>query len=139
MNEHRRLTDGYQPDFDIDYKFGRQGEIQVSTYLQWIANGDARAEVKTKRRVDGLFYFETHCDNGRSGTMSPSGILTTTAVVVFFELGDTGIGAHFPTRHVRRALELNYGKTLECVTGNNPTIGRLLSFEHVIAAANRPS
>jgi hypothetical protein len=68
-----------EPRFDLDYAYGRQGELQIGEFLEWIANGNGQVEVKRKRFLDLDFYVETHCDKGRKGNYQPSGISVTTA------------------------------------------------------------
>jgi len=76
-----------EPRFDIDFAYGRQGELQIGDFLQWVANGDARVEVKRKRYLDHKLYVETACDRGRTGCFEPSGITVTTAEVWVFCIG----------------------------------------------------
>lgn len=79
-----------EPRFDLDLEYGKQAELQFAEFLDWIADGNGRVEVKHKGYLDHRLYVETHCDKGRTGTFSPSGINDTTAHLWVFVIDDTG-------------------------------------------------
>lgn len=61
---------GWNPRFDLDLKFGQQGE----RWLLWLAQPNAKVEVKTERdtwRDTGNLCFEYECRG------KPSGVATT--------------------------------------------------------------
>ena len=68
-----------EPRFDLDLDYGKQAELQLGEYLDWIAAGNGRVEVKHKRLPDLDFYVETENDPGAAGQYQPSGISITTA------------------------------------------------------------
>ena len=37
---------GYEPRFDLDLQYGKQGELQIEEFLKWIATGNGRVEIK---------------------------------------------------------------------------------------------
>jgi len=121
-------TSKAEPRFDIDLKYGRQGELQIGEFLEWIANGDGRVEVKRKRYLDHRIYVETHCDKGRTGDFRPSGINATTALLWVFVLGDTGIHISIPTDLLREALLEPSSRDKAELDGSCPTRGKLVDF-----------
>jgi hypothetical protein len=64
-----------EPRWDIDVAYGRQGELLIGNYLEWVASGNARIEVKRKRYLDLNVYVETHCDKGRRGVVQAGNVL----------------------------------------------------------------
>jgi len=117
-----------EPRFDLDATYGGQGELQIADYLDWIARGNGRVEVKRKRILDLFFYVETHCDKGRRGVYEPSGILGTTAAVWAFVIGDTGIAVLVPTDLLKASLGHPSVRDKEEKDGQCPTRGRLVNL-----------
>lgn len=117
-----------EPRFDLDLPYGKQGELQISEFLDWIATGNGRVEVKRKRYLDHRLYVETHCDKGRTGTYRPSGITTTTAHVWVFVIGDTGIHVAIPIDLLRFMLSDPSSRPREERDGDCPTRGMLIDF-----------
>lgn len=117
-----------EPRFDIDLKYGRQGELQIGDYLHWIAAGDGRVEVKTKRILDWYFYVETHCDKGSRGAYEPSGILVTTAEAWAINIGDSGISMICPTDLIRMMVDDPTSKDKAETNGSCPTRGKLINL-----------
>jgi hypothetical protein len=66
------MGDGYQPDFDIDYRRGLVGENLVGSFLESVAG--STVEVKTDYRAHdtGNLYIETYQEIG--GDWVPSGL-----------------------------------------------------------------
>ena len=117
-----------EPRFDIDLQYGKQGELQIGEYLHWIATGNGRVEVKTKRQLDWYFYVETHCDKGRRGIYQPSGILITTAEAWAINIGDSGIALICPTDLIRLMVDDPTSRAKEEVDGACPTRGKLINL-----------
>lgn len=117
-----------EPRFDLDLKYGRQGELQIADFLEWIANGDGRVEVKRKRYLDHKIYVETHCDKGRTGVYEPSGINATTALLWTFVFDDTGIHVAIPTELLKEAIDDASSVDKEERDGSCPTRGKLVDF-----------
>jgi hypothetical protein len=117
-----------EPRFDIDLAYGRQGELQISDYLTWLAEGNGRIEVKRKRYIDLNFYVEMQCDKGRTGVYLPSGISITTAEAWAFPIADTGIAVIIPTNELRSMLEDPSTYDREERDGSCPTRGKLVNL-----------
>jgi len=117
-----------EPRFDLDLPYGKQGELQLADFLNRIADGNGRVEVKHKRYLDHKLYIETHCDKGRSGVFQPSGINVTTAHVWAFVIGDSGIHVAIPTDLLRCMAADTSSRFVEEFDGNCPTRGVLIDF-----------
>ena len=126
-----------EPRFDIDFKYGRQGELLVAEYLDWIAAGNGRVEVKRKRYLDMNFYVEQECDKGRTGTYTPSGINVTDADMWVYVIGNTGIALCIPTPVLREAIKHGYPK--EAQEGSCPTKGTLVHMGAILQAGRLSS
>jgi len=83
------MGEGYQPDFDLDYRRGLVGENLVGSFLESV--GGSTVEVKTDYRAwkTGNFYIETHQEIG--GAWVPSGLNISKATFYCFA-GPTGSG-----------------------------------------------
>lgn len=127
------LTDGYEPRFDIDYEYGRQGEMVLDSYIDALKAGQARSEVKRKRLTDLHFYFEQAQNPRRSGFWKPSGIEKTSAEVIAFGIGDSDVFVLFPVEGIRRAISAGLGIDKTTDRGDNPTSGRLLTLGPLVA------
>lgn len=117
-----------EPRFDIDYAYGRQGELLIGDFLKAIASGNGRVEVKRKRYLDLDFYVETHCDKGRSGTFLPSGISVTHADMWAFVIGDTNVTVLIPTDELRAMLDDPSTRPKSEDNGSCPTRGKLVNL-----------
>ena len=99
------MADKPEPRFDRDYTYGRQGELQINEFLDWIAAGNGQVETKRKRYLDLCFYVETDQKKPGAECWQPSGISVTTAACWAFVIGDTGISVLFPTDELRAMLD----------------------------------
>lgn len=117
-----------EPRFDLDCSYGKQGELQIAEFLDWIARGNGRVEVKRKRLLDLEFYVETACDKGRRGNYTPSGINVTTAHAWAFVIADTGIAIIVPTEVLREMLDDPSARDRAERDGSCPTKGRLINL-----------
>jgi hypothetical protein len=121
-----------QPHWDIDYAYGRQGELLVGGLLEGIRTGSLRTEVKRKRVRDLWFYVETeHNPFGRG--WEPSGIGRSTADYYAFVVDRTDAVVLVPTARIRRAIALGLGDAKECRDGTCPTRGRLIHLNTLLA------
>jgi len=120
--------DRSEPRFDLDLPYGKQAELQIGEFLDWIADGNGQVEVKHKRYLDHKLYVETHCDKGRTGTYRPSGISVTTAHCWVFVIGDTGVHVAIPTDLLRLMLTDPSSRYREERDGSCPTRGMLVDF-----------
>lgn len=82
-------AEGYQPDFDIDYRRGLVGEDLVGSFLESVAG--STIEVKTDYRAHdtGNFYIETY--QSINNEWVPSGLNISKADFYSFA-GPTGVG-----------------------------------------------
>ena len=139
MQQNRSLepTGKAEPKFDIDFKYGRQGELQVEDFLSWIANGNGRVEVKRKRYLDSRFYVEQECDKGRTGEYGMSGINVSDADMWAFAIADTGIIVALPAPLLRKAMQHFASYQTQSKDGSCPTKGTMVSFESMLDAARQ--
>lgn len=117
-----------EPRFDLDYAYGRQGELLVGDYLAQLANGQSQIEVKRKSYVDANFYVETECDKGRTGTFHPSGLSTSEAETWAFVIADTRIVLLVPCELLRKAVAHKSAIRKEEKDGSCPTHGFLINI-----------
>lgn len=120
--------DRNEPRFDLDLPYGKQAELQIAEFLDWIADGNGRVEVKHKRYLDHVLYIETHCDKGRRGVWQPSGINVTTAAMWVFVIGETGCHVAIPTDLLRLMVADSSSRPSQETDGNCPTRGVLVDF-----------
>lgn len=128
MGQRDSSPDRNEPRFDLDVTYGKQGELQIGEFLDWVANGDGRVEVKRKRYLDHKIYVETHADKGAQGIFEPSGILVTTAACWCVVIDDTGIHITIPTPLLRAALDDPSSRPATQQRGSCPTRGMLVDF-----------
>ena len=119
-----------EPRFDLDYTYGRQGELLIKDILEQLAAGDARIETKRPRNPDPMFYVETHQNAWGLGEWKPSGIQTTESEYHAIVLGDTGNVVMVPTRTLRAAARRAH--TARCERGDNPTEGVLVDLRDAL-------
>lgn len=128
-----RFAKGYEPRFDIDYEYGRQGELWIDSVADALKT--ERAEVKTDGRCQqtGNLYVEFECR--RRDGWHRSGLATTEADVWVFVIGDTGIAIVIKTEVLKAICRplLKQGKVAEERDGSHPTKGVLLPLSHLIA------
>jgi len=128
VGQSSRVTGKAEPRFDIDYAYGRQGELLIGEFLEWIARGNGEVEVKRKRYLDFECYIETHCDYGGRGVYVPSGISITTAKAWAIVIGDTEISIIVPTEQLRSMLDDPSAKDRAGMHGSCPTRGKLINL-----------
>lgn len=116
-------------DWDIDLRFGLQGEETVSALLQ-----DPTIEVKTDRRwiETGNVYIETWCWSHNNHNWYPGGILGTKAKYWAFNLEGTIL--ILETEKVKRACEL-YGRPSKCAIPPNYSHGFLVRATELLNIA----
>lgn len=128
MTAAQRRHDGYQPNFDIDMKFGAQGELFVARIIDSLGLGSV--EVKTDARYldTGNVYVEYTCQ--RRGVWHPSGIITTKADFWAFVLGMDTFCFFIATDTLRRAARDKFvTNKRELTRGSHPTKGVILPVE----------
>lgn len=126
-----RLSDGYQPRFDIDFRVGRQGEEYVRAIVSGFDNGTTEVKTDARALKTGNVYVEHAC-LWRDGQWHHSGIITTEATYWAFVLGEVGaqVVVAAPVASVRALHDraLAAGRLAECSRGANPTKGVLVSL-----------
>lgn len=133
MSNTDRRGDDYSPDFDVDYEYGRQGELFVTSIRK--AMQEDRVEVKRdgKFAETGNLYVEFACKK-RSG-WQPSGIATTGAEAWTFVLGDSQVALTLSTEMLKDVCRIAYrqGRVAEETDGSHPTKGVLLKVSTLMA------
>lgn len=117
----------FEPRWDRDLAYGKQGELLVGEYLDWVAAGNGRVEVKRKRNPDMNFYVEHEHDPGRRGHYCPSGISVTTADAWAFLIADTGVAIIIPTALLKDGWARST-RVKEERDGSCPTRGHLVNL-----------
>jgi hypothetical protein len=130
MTAASRLADGYQPDFDLDLEYGRQGELFASRAIDAINSGQS-VEIKTDDETarTGNVYIELECFV--SGQWVGSGVNTKAFLWAHVIVG--GVVVFALKEHVR-TVAMTYGKPGECKRGSHPTRGRLIPVPQFVAA-----
>ena len=121
-----------EPRWDRDLAYGKQGELLIENYLEWIARGNGRVETKRKRRPDLWFYVETYCDKGATGHPEPSGINITKAEAWAYVIGNTDIALIIPTETLRKACEQEVAQQKQERNGSCPTQGVLVHLNTIL-------
>jgi len=125
--------EGDEPEFDIDYEYGRQGELFVTSIRK--AMQEDRVEVKRDGRFadTGNLYVEFACRK-RAG-WAPSGIAVSTAEAWSFVLGDSEVALTLSTDLLKDVCRMAYrqGRVAEQTNGSHPTKGVLLKVSHLMA------
>lgn len=85
-------------------------------------------------RLDSYFYVETHQSPRTRDEYKPSGINTTRAAYWAFCIADTNVIVMVPTPVVRQAAKA--ARKVSETDGDNPTKGRLTTFNEFLAAAH---
>lgn len=125
----KRLADGYEPNFDIDYEVGRQGELLVRSIQDGFRDGTV--EVKNDQRAlkgglgkppTGRVYIETMCRYGDE--FLPTGVARQDgAEFVAYVLGDELIvvAPREVWHRAARAAWRDFRR--DCIRGSHPTRG----------------
>jgi hypothetical protein len=122
---------GYHPDFDLDIERGWEAESELRAVLGELLQGGETVEVKRDDRAIGtgnLYLEYAHKPRG-SAEFIDSGLKTTKASYVGFKVGNALLLA--PTE-AWRYIGNHYGTLRECVVGDNPTKGVVVSLENVV-------
>jgi hypothetical protein len=119
-----RRKPGYQPEFDVDYKFGEQAELFIVDIIK--ALGTERVEVKHDAVFanTGNIYVEWRCLRG--GIWQKSGIAATQAEFWIFVLHNPVACVVVRTAELRLAARERYrlpSHRVTCDRGSHPTEG----------------
>lgn len=119
-----RNAEGYEPRFDLDYKFGEQAQLWVQDICKSLETDRIEVKYDAKFTETGHVYVETQCL--RRGKYRPSGISITGAEVwVFvFEAGTSCVVVATETlKAACRTLWSDKSKHAACPRGSHPTKG----------------
>lgn len=128
---------GYNPDFDLDYEYGHQGELFVTSVAAAMQEGRVEVKRDGKFAETGNIYVEYSCL--RRGAWRPSGLATTTADLWVFVLGDSECALVIPTERLKAICRRLYrdGRVAEERDGSHPTKGVLVKVSHVMLEMRR--
>lgn len=118
-----RLSDGYQPNWDLDLAVGKQGELFVTDICNMLQAGTGQVEIKTDQKIahTGNVYIEYECRY--QGVWKKSGIATTPALIWAFVLPANVLIAA-PVESVRAVARRHHKQYFrECPKGDHPTKG----------------
>lgn len=125
-----------QPDWDRDYAYGVQGELNMDNMLELLHSGQLAREDKRKRRLDAKLYIEVEQNPLDCGRWRPSGLATTKADVWTYTIHESGVVILFPVDMLRRAVEaaqrFKVPLTKGAFDGSNPTRGYLLDMNVIM-------
>lgn len=115
-------------DFDLDLRFGQQGEVYVNHLL---TSPIETVEVKRDRKWSrtGNFYIEVECWSENNKSWYLSGINTTKATHQAFLLHDSVL--IFPTHRIKETVRL-HGAKVECSIPPNFSRGFLITPEQIL-------
>jgi hypothetical protein len=136
-----RLSDGYQPDFDIDIEWGKQGELFVTDLLAAIKTGSIEVKNDAKFERTGNVFVEYRCQ--RRDGWQPSGIATTKAEFWAFVLHNNVTAVFVRTDKLKGAVRHLYRKNVNRrpggQLGSHPTEGVLVSVAWLMQSGTRLS
>ncbi len=128
-----KRSTGYKPNFDLDLRYGQDGERQVSTFLHGLCDGTIEVKRDAKYMQTGKVYIEYECL--RSDGWKPSGISATTSAYWTILIAESVVIA-IPTEIVRRcylkALDPDLRYTREERDGSHPTRGVAIPLNHFL-------
>ena len=128
------------PDFGPDKKYGDDGDLYQELVGRLMAMPrEQGCEKKRKRRCDLEFYIETE-QRPRGGEWKAGGINAPgTPVLYSFLIADTGVTIPFPTEILREAVRRRLGRDAKESDGDNPTRGRCVDLQTLLALAQKLS
>ena len=127
-----RMAKGYQPNFDIDYAVGKQGELYVASIIDAFAQDRVETKTDEKALRYGHIYVEYECR--LFGGWQKSGIATTDSELWAVVIGsDTAVVT--PTWRVREAARRLWHQggafRRECVISSHPTKGVVIPLRRL--------
>jgi hypothetical protein len=124
-----RNSDGYEPRFDIDAEYGRQGELFVTRIIDALKKDSVEVKRDGKVGETGRLYVEFEHDPGRRGIYKPSGISTTHADLYAFVFGDAPSCLVVSTELLRALIKAPGIQVKEETHGSCPTRGYVVSVQ----------
>ena len=113
-------------DFDLDLKFGVEGENTVANLLS-IETVEVKRDARWKET--GNLYIETECWYNGSQSWKPSGLSVSKSTHYAFVL--EGMVVIIPTSDLVEIVNLN-GRPIECKIEPNPSKGYLIKLSHIV-------
>jgi hypothetical protein len=113
-------------DFDIDLRFGKEGEDTVANLLSI-----ETVEVKRDKRWKdtGNLYIETDCWYNASQSWEKSGLSVSKATHYAFVLENMVVVTTI--EDLKSVVEKN-GRAIECKIEPNPSKGYLIKLSHIV-------
>ena len=113
-------------DFDIDFKFGKEGEDTVANILSI-----ETVEVKRDKRwkETGNLYIETDCWYNASQSWEKSGLSVSKATHYAFVLENMVVIVTTPDL---KAIVEKKGRAIECKIEPNPSKGYLIKLSDIV-------
>jgi hypothetical protein len=118
-------------DFDLDLKFGVEGENTVANLLS-IDTVEVKRDARWKET--GNLYIETECWYNSSQSWEPSGLSVSKATHYAFVL--EGMVVILPTDQLKEITYSN-GRPIECKIEPNPSKGYLIKLSHIVEYQRR--
>lgn len=113
-------------DFDIDLKFGQQGEATVSNILT-IETVEVKRDKRWKHT--GNLYIETECWYNTAQAWKASGLKVSKATHYAFVLENMVV---IVTTEDLKTVVRRSGRAIECKIEPNPSRGYLIKLSHII-------
>ena len=102
MTSSPRKAEGYEPRFDIDAEYGRQGELFVSSIIDSFTRGSVEVKRDSRFADTGNIFVEYECL--RQGSWTKSGIATSEADVWVYVLGDSQVVIAMPREALKELV-----------------------------------
>jgi hypothetical protein len=113
-------------DFDLDLKFGVEGENTVANLLS-IDTVEVKRDARWKET--GNLYIETECWYNNAQAWKPSGLSVSRATHYAFVL--EGMVVIIPTEDLHDIVKAS-GRPIECKIEPNPSKGYLIKLSHIV-------
>jgi hypothetical protein len=129
MSTVDRMAAGYEPNFDIDYAVGHEGELFVKRIVDSFATSSIEVKTDEMSAKTGKVYLEVQCLY--RGEWKHSGIASSTADLWAHVMADEVVIVA-PTHLVRRIAAywwLSNKFIAECKRGSHPTKGVALPIK----------
>ena len=113
-------------DFDLDLKFGKEGENTVANLLS-IETVEVKRDARWKET--GNLYIETECWYNASQSWEPSGLSVSKSTHYAFVLEGMVV---ITTTEDLKVITANKGRTIECKIEPNPSKGFLIKLSDIV-------
>jgi hypothetical protein len=113
-------------DFDLDLKFGKEGENTVANLLS-IETVEVKRDARWKET--GNLYIETECWYNASQSWEPSGLSVSKSTHYAFVLEGMVV---ITTTEDLKVITANKGRAIECKIEPNPSKGFLIKLSDIV-------